>query len=40
MLKIGHSVTRPGRNPGDKPITITVAEELETSQAACRILMK
>jgi Pyruvate/2-oxoacid:ferredoxin oxidoreductase delta subunit len=30
MLKIGHSVTRPGRNEGDEPITINVAEELET----------
>ena len=30
MLKIGHSVTRPGRNPSDKPVTIKVPEELET----------
>ena len=30
MLKIGHSVTRPGRSEGDEPITINVAEELET----------
>ena len=27
---IGHSVTRPGRNLGDAPITIPVPEELET----------
>ena len=30
MLKIGHSVTRPGRTEGDEPIIINVAEELET----------
>ena len=30
MLKIGHSVTRPGRKLGDKSMTITVPEELET----------
>ena len=30
MLKIGHSVKRPGRKPGDDPITINVPEELET----------
>ena len=28
--KLGHSVTRPGRKLGDAPITIPVAEELET----------
>ena len=30
MLKIGHSVTRPGRKLGDGSMTITVPEELET----------
>ena len=30
MLKIGHSVTRPGRRLGDEPVTIDVPEELET----------
>ena len=30
MLKIGHKVTRPGRRPSDKPVTIHVPEELET----------
>ena len=30
MLKIGHSITRPGLKPGDEPITIDVPEELET----------
>ena len=31
MLKIGHSVKRPGLKPGDEPVTIDVAEELETA---------
>ena len=31
MLKMGHSVTRPGRKPGDEPVTINVPEELETA---------
>ena len=30
MLKIGHEVVRPGRRPGDEPVTIPVPEELET----------
>ena len=30
MLKIGHKVTRPGREPSDEPVTIRVPEELET----------
>ena len=30
MLKVGHSVTRPGRVHGDRDITISVPEELET----------
>ncbi len=30
MLKIGHNVVRPGKAFGDEPITIPVAEELET----------
>ena len=30
MLKIGHNVVRPGKAFGDAPITIPVAEELET----------
>jgi len=30
MPKIGHSVTRPGRKPGDPSVTIPVAEGLET----------
>jgi len=30
MLKVGHGVTRPGRNPGDGSVTIPVAEVLET----------
>ena len=30
MLKTGHSVTRPGRQHGDEPVTISVPEELET----------
>ena len=30
MPKVGHSVTRPGRKPGDRSVTIPVAEELET----------
>ena len=30
MLKIGHYVDRPGRKLQDPPITIPVAEELET----------
>ena len=30
MLKIGHSVTRPGLGLGDPPVTIDVPEELET----------
>ena len=34
MLKIGHSVTRPGRIHGDEPVTITVPEELETVPGA------
>ena len=27
MLKIGHPVTRPGKRPGDPPVTIPVPEE-------------
>ena len=30
LLKIGHYVERPGRRPEDSPITIPIAEELET----------
>ena len=30
MLKIGHEVVRPGKNPGDAPVTIPVPEELAT----------
>ncbi len=30
MLKIGHSITRPGRRVFDEPITINIPEELET----------
>ena len=30
MLKIGHEVVRPGKNPNDTAITIPVPEELET----------
>ena len=30
MPKVGHTVTRPGLRPGNEPITIPVAEELET----------
>ncbi len=30
MLKIGHEVVRPGKRYGDSPVTIPVAEELET----------
>ncbi len=30
MLKVGHTVNRPGRKPGDPPIAIPVPEELET----------
>jgi len=30
MLKIGHSITRPGRRHGDAPVDINVPEELET----------
>ena len=30
MLKIGHTVTRPGTGPGDEPMTINVPEELES----------
>ena len=30
MLKVGHEVVRPGKLPGDAPITIPVPEELET----------
>ena len=30
MLKVGHYVKRPGRKPADPPVTIPVAEELET----------
>ena len=30
MLKIGHQITRPGRNTEDEPITINVPEELLT----------
>ena len=30
MLKVGHSVTRPGRRFFDEPVTINVPEELET----------
>ena len=29
MLKIGHSITRPGRRHGDEEVTINVPEELE-----------
>ena len=29
MLKVGHSVNRPGRRHGDNDVTITVPEELE-----------
>ena len=28
--KVGHYITRPGRNLGDPEITIPVAEDLET----------
>ena len=31
MLKIGHSVTHPGRNLEDEPVTIDVPQELETA---------
>ena len=31
MLKTGHSVKRPGLRPEDKPVTIEVPEELETT---------
>ena len=31
MLKIGHSITRPGRRYGDEEMTINVPEELETA---------
>ena len=31
MLKIGHSVTRPGKSMGDEAITFHVPEELETA---------
>ena len=31
MLKMGHSVTRPGRKPGDELVTINVPEELVTA---------
>ena len=34
MLKIGHSIKRPGRKHGDEPITISVPEELETGQGS------
>ena len=30
MLKIGHTVNRPGKRLGDSPVTILVPEELET----------
>ena len=30
MLKIGHTVNRPGKRLGDSPVTIPVPEELET----------
>ena len=30
MLQVGHSITRPGRQPGDPSVTIPVAEGLET----------
>ena len=30
MLKIGHEVTRPGRNLGENEVTIPIPEELET----------
>ena len=30
MLKIGHEVVRPGKQPGDAQVTIPVPEELET----------
>ena len=30
MLKIGHTVIRPGKKPGDSPVSIPVPEELET----------
>ena len=31
MMKIGHTVVRPGNKPGDPPLVINVPEELETS---------
>ena len=34
MLKIGHTVTRPGRRPVDEPVDIKIAEELETAPGA------
>ena len=37
MLKIGHSITRPGRELGDAPVNINVAEELETRPGAYKI---
>ena len=37
MLKIGHQITRPGRNPEDEPITINVPEELETAPGVVQI---
>ncbi len=36
MLKVGHSVNRPGRRFGDESITINVAEELETAPGAAQ----
>ncbi len=30
MLKIGHTIQRPGKKPGDSPVSIPVPEELET----------
>ena len=37
MLKIGHTVTRPGRRDGDEPVTINVPEELETTPGVVEI---
>ena len=31
MLKIGHEVTRPGRNIGEAPVVLPIPEELETT---------
>ena len=37
MLKIGHSVTRPGRREDDPSITINVPEELETIPGSVQV---